>query len=66
MYEIARLAETSPCVVAASLRSAVTLGLIVEHLGDRISFMHERVRDAALAALDRKRVWLPMHEPPSY
>ncbi len=51
MYEVARLVETSPCVVTTSLRRAVNLGLMVEHCGDRMSFIHERVRDAALAAL---------------
>lgn len=52
MYEVARLAEVALCVVGTSLRRAAALGLTVEPCGDRISFIHERVRDAALATLE--------------
>jgi hypothetical protein len=39
-------------VAFASLRRAATLGVVVERPGDRVSFVHERVRDAALASLE--------------
>ncbi len=52
IYEVARVAETLPSVVAASLRRAATLGIVVERPGDRVSFVHERVRDAALTSLE--------------
>jgi hypothetical protein len=51
VHEVARVAETAPRVAAVALARAVSLGIMVEGAGERMSFVHERVRDAALAAL---------------
>lgn len=51
LHEAARLAGLSPRVAAETLARATTLGIIVERPGDRVSFIHERVRDVALAFL---------------
>jgi tetratricopeptide (TPR) repeat protein len=53
IHEVARLAEISPTAAAASLFRATTLGIIIERPGDRVSFVHERGRDAALAFLEQ-------------
>lgn len=51
LHEVARLADMSPSVTAETLAGAITLGIMVERPGDRVSFVHERVRDVALAFL---------------
>src|SRR5260221_4848260 len=51
LYEVARLAEVAPSVTAEALAHATGLGILVERSGNRVSFVHERVRAAALALL---------------
>jgi hypothetical protein len=50
-YEVARVAELSPAVAAASLARAVGIGLMVERPNAHLAFVHERIREAALASL---------------
>src|SRR5712691_9472494 len=50
-YEVARVAATTPSVATAALARAAALGIVAQRPGERMSFVHERVRDAALAAL---------------
>jgi predicted ATPase len=51
VHEVARVAATEPSVAAAALARAVALGIMTARPGERLSFVHERVRDAALTAL---------------
>jgi tetratricopeptide (TPR) repeat protein len=51
VHAVARVAETAPHVTAMALARAVTLGIMVESAGERMRFVHEQVRDAALASL---------------
>jgi tetratricopeptide (TPR) repeat protein len=51
VHEVARVAETAPCVAAAALAHAAALGIVVQQPGERLHFVHERVRDIALTAL---------------
>src|SRR5712691_8115582 len=51
VHEVARVAETEPSVAAAALARAAALGIMTACPGDRLRFVHERVRDAALTAL---------------
>jgi hypothetical protein len=51
VHEVARVAETGPRVAAGALARAAALGIVAERPGERMSFVHERVRDAAMAAL---------------
>ncbi len=51
LYEVARLAEVSPSATAEALALATSLGILVERSVNRVSFVHERVRAAALAFL---------------
>jgi hypothetical protein len=51
VHEVARVAATSPYEVVVALSRAVTLGIMVEQHGDRFTFIHERMREAALATL---------------
>jgi tetratricopeptide (TPR) repeat protein len=52
VHEIARVAETSPYEIAMTLARAITLGLMIEQQNDRISFVHDQVRNAILASLE--------------
>src|SRR5262249_21516111 len=51
VHEVAHVAETEPSVVAAALARAVARGIMTACPGERLCFVHERVRDAALTAL---------------
>jgi tetratricopeptide (TPR) repeat protein len=51
VHEVARVAETPPRVASVALARAVALGLLVESPGERLRFVHEQVRDVALAIL---------------
>jgi hypothetical protein len=51
VHEVARVAETEPSVTAAALARAEALSIMTACPGDRLRFVHERVRDAALTAL---------------
>jgi tetratricopeptide (TPR) repeat protein len=51
VHEVARVAETEPSVTAAALARAEALSIMTAGSGDRLRFVHERVRDAALTAL---------------
>ena len=51
VHEVAHVAETAPSVAAVALARAVALGILVESPGERIRFVHEQIRDVALATL---------------
>jgi hypothetical protein len=51
IHELARVAETEPSVAAAALARAEALSIMTACPGNRLRFIHERVRDAALTAL---------------
>jgi tetratricopeptide (TPR) repeat protein len=51
VYEIARVAETSPSQVAITLSRAVALGILVEQRQDRFTFTHAGIHGALVASL---------------
>jgi len=51
VHEVARVAETEPSVTAAALARAEALSIMTACSGDRLRFVHERIRDAALTVL---------------
>src|SRR5215831_10027745 len=51
VHEVARVAEAEPRVTTGALARAEALGIMTAGPGDRLRFVHERVRDAALTAL---------------
>lgn len=51
VHEVARVAETEPSVTASALARAEALSIMTAGPGDRLRFVHERVRNAALTAL---------------
>lgn len=51
VFEVARVADTSPALAAESLARAVGLGLTYEREGGRFGFVHELVRQLAMSAL---------------
>lgn len=51
VHEVARVAGTSPHEIAITLARAVTIGFMVEQHGNRFAFVHEQMRETALAVL---------------
>lgn len=51
VFEVARVADTSPALAAESLARAVAAGLVQEAAAGRFTFVHELVRSLAMSAL---------------